>query len=154
LKLLLIFVGRTQEEYLNEGIEEYLERISRYAKIDVLVVKNSAQKIPDKAMKEEEINIVSKISPGDYMVIMDERGSEINSRKFSDLMQKWIPQGKGRIVFIIGGAFGISPDLKAKAKYVLSMSKFTFTHQMVRLFLVEQIYRALTISRNEKYHHD
>ena len=94
-----------------------------------------------------------KLLPGDFIVVLDESGSEVGSRQLAGMFQKWMVNGIGRVVFIIGGPFGISPALKQKANLILSVSKFTFTHQMVRLILVEQIYRAMTIIKNESYHH-
>jgi 23S rRNA (pseudouridine1915-N3)-methyltransferase len=105
-------------------------------------------------MQEEEKSILSKIKQGDFLVVLDEKGEELGSRQLAVKIQKWMERGVGRIVFIIGGAFGISPELKKRTDFIFSVSKLTFTHQMVRLILVEQIYRSMTILRNEGYHHD
>lgn len=131
-----------------------MTRLSRYATVTVDVVKASTIRDIRKAMEEEEKNILARLLPGDYLVILDEKGSEMTSRQLAGKVQKWMAEGKNRIVFIIGGAFGIAPSLKVKADYKLSLSLLTFTHQMIRLLLVEQLYRAMTILRNEKYHHD
>ena len=105
-------------------------------------------------MAEEEKNILSKLRPADFIVVLDENGVEAGSRQLAGKMQKWMELGKSRIVFVVGGAYGISPSLKKRSDYLLSLSKLTFTHQMVRLILAEQLYRAMTIIKNEKYHHD
>lgn len=105
-------------------------------------------------MEEEYKSLSSKLLPGDLTVVLDENGKETTSRQFAGLFTKWMNQGIGRIVFITGGAFGTAEELRKKAGLILSVSRFTLTHQMVRLILVEQIYRALTITRNEAYHHD
>jgi 23S rRNA (pseudouridine1915-N3)-methyltransferase len=154
LKLHLVFVGKTTEKYLLEGMDDFMTRLSRYATVTVDVVKASTIRDIRKAMEEEEKNILARLLPGDYLVILDENGSEMTSRQLAGKVQKWMAEGKNRIVFIIGGAFGIAPSLKVKADYKLSLSLLTFTHQMIRLLLVEQLYRAMTILRNEKYHHD
>ncbi len=154
MKLHLVFVGKTTEKYLLEGMDDFMTRLSRYATVTVDVVKASTIRDIRKAMEEEEKNILARLLPGDYLVILDEKGSEMTSRQLAGKVQKWMAEGKNRIVFIIGGAFGIAPSLKVKADYKLSLSLLTFTHQMIRLLLVEQLYRAMTILRNEKYHHD
>ena len=154
LKVQLLFVGKTTESYLKEGIEIYLKRLTNYIPVTVTVVQPSSAKELKKALDEEGKTLQSKLLPGDFIIVLDEKGVEIGSKKLSESMMKWMVQGVGRVVFITGGAFGISAELKVKASYILSFSKFTFTHQMVRLILVEQIYRAMTITRNESYHHD
>jgi 23S rRNA (pseudouridine1915-N3)-methyltransferase len=154
LKIHLVFVGKTTEKYLLEGMDDFINRLSRYASVTVDVVKASTIRDIKKAMEEEEKNILARLLPGDYLVILDEKGSEMTSRLLAGRVQKWMAEGRNRIVFIIGGAFGIAPSLKTKADFKLSLSLLTFTHQMIRLLLVEQLYRAMTILRNEKYHHD
>ncbi len=154
MKLHLVFVGKTTEKYLLEGLDDFMTRLSRYATVTIDVVKASTIRDITKAMEEEEKNILPRLLPGDFLVILDEKGSEMTSRQLAGKVQKWMVEGKNRIVFIIGGAFGIAPSLKSKADYKFSLSLLTFTHQMIRLLLVEQLYRAMTILRNEKYHHD
>jgi 23S rRNA (pseudouridine1915-N3)-methyltransferase len=154
MKVVLIFTGKTIDAWLKEGIEVYLKRIPHYLPIEIKVVSASAQKDRNRAMEEEHKSIGEKILPGDFIVVLDESGKEITSRQFASQFEKWMMQGIPRIVFIIGGAFGTAESLRKKAGLTLSVSKFTLTHQMVRLVLVEQIYRALTITRNEGYHHD
>ena len=154
MKILLLLVGKTSEIYLKEGIEVYLKRLTNYLSLSQVVLALSFVKDKRIAIEEESKTIQSKLLPGDFIIVLDENGSEVSSRQFAVMFQKWMVQGIGRVVFIIGGPFGISTDLKRKANLILSLSKFTFTHQMVRLILVEQIYRAMTIIKNESYHHD
>ena len=154
MKILLLLVGKTSEAYLKEGIDVYLKRLSNYVSISVNVLSVSSAKDKRKSIEEESKSIQSKLLPGDFLVVLDEAGKEIGSRQLAELFQKWMVQGIGRVVFVIGGPFGIALELKQRANLILSVSKFTFTHQMVRLILVEQIYRAMTIIKNESYHHD
>lgn len=154
MKLLLIFVGKTTEDYLKEGIDVYHKRLANYISVTVNVISNSVLKEQNKAIAEEGEKIISKLLPGDFLVVLDENGTLGNSRQLAALFQKWMLQSIGRVVFVIGGPFGISPSLKLRANFSLSLSKLTFTHQMVRLILTEQIYRAMTIIKNENYHHD
>lgn len=153
MKILLLLVGKTSEAYLKEGIEVYLKRLTNYISLSQGVLALSPAKDKRIAIEEESKSIQSKLLPGDFIVVLDESGSEVGSRQLAGMFQKWMVNGIGRVVFIIGGPFGISPALKQKANLILSVSKFTFTHQMVRLILVEQIYRAMTIIKNESYHH-
>ena len=154
MKILLLLVGKTSEAYLKEGVEVYLKRLTNYISLSQVVITLSSAKDKRIAIEEESKSIQSKLLPGDFIVVLDENGSEVTSRQLSGLFQKWMVQGIGRVVFIIGGPFGISTVLKKNANFILSASKFTFTHQMVRLILIEQIYRAMTIIKNESYHHD
>jgi 23S rRNA (pseudouridine1915-N3)-methyltransferase len=154
MKLVLFFVGKTQDAWLKEGIDIYLKRLPHYVPVEVKVINPSSQKDRSKAMEEEYKSIDAKLQPADLLVVLDEIGKEITSRQLSSQFEKWMNHGVSRIIFIIGGAFGTDERLRKKASLVLSVSKFTLTHQMVRLLLVEQLYRAMTIIRNEGYHHD
>ena len=154
MKILLLLVGKTSEAYLKEGIDVYLKRLSNYVSISVNVIPVSSEKDKRKNIEEESKGIQSKLLQGDFLVVLDEAGKEIGSRQLAKLFQNWMVQGIGRVVFVTGGPFGIASELKQRANLILSISKFTFTHQMVRLILVEQIYRAMTIIKNESYHHD
>ena len=154
MKLLILMVGKTSEPYIKAGTDVFLKRLTNYIPVTVGIINISSFKDKKKAVEEESKNIQSKLLKGDFLVVLDENGNEIGSRQLSDLIMKWMVQGIGRVVLVIGGPFGLSPELKVKANFLLSVSKFTFTHQMVRLILVEQLYRAMTILKNEGYHHD
>lgn len=154
MKFLIVFIGKTDEKYLVEGINNYLKRLSHYMTNEVNVFPVSSLKDKRKAMEEEGSKIYSKLLPGDFVVVLDERGIEFSSRQLSSLIQKWMTQSIGRVVFIVGGPYGISDAIKKRANLVWSLSQLTFTHQMIRLLLAEQLYRAMTIVKNEGYHHD
>ena len=154
MKILLLFVGKTTESYLKEGTEIYLRRLSNYISTFVEIVPPSKEKDLFKAIQDENKKIQSKLLPGDYLIVLDEGGTEIGSKKLAGLFQKWMVQGIGRVVLVTGGPYGLASELKQKADFMLSISKFTFTHQMIRLILVEQLYRAMTIIKNQNYHHD
>lgn len=154
MKILLIYVGKTTDAYLKEGVSIYLKRLENYISVSEIVVPSSTMKEMSKAVEEESKNILSRIMPGDHLVVLDENGTSLTSRALSSLFQNWMNHSMGRVVFVIGGAFGLSSEIRKKANLILSLSSMTFTHQMVRLLLAEQLYRAMTILRNEKYHHD
>jgi 23S rRNA (pseudouridine1915-N3)-methyltransferase len=154
LKVVLLFVGKTTDTYLKEGIEIYYKRLFHYVATSIEVISASSLTDKKKAMAEEAKFIQAKLKPADFLVVLDENGTQMTSRKFADFFVKLMNQSIDRIVFITGGAFGIDDELKKKAKFILSVSQFTFTHQMIRLILVEQIYRAMTITKGEAYHHD
>jgi 23S rRNA (pseudouridine1915-N3)-methyltransferase len=154
MKFLVLMVGKTSEPYLKEGNEIFLKRLTNYISTTVEVISLSAQKEKRKVIEEESKSISMKILPSDFLVLLDEKGKEVTSRQLSELFSKWMVRGINRVVFVIGGPYGVSDSLKEKADYILSVSKFTFTHQMVRLILFEQLYRAMTILKNEGYHHD
>lgn len=154
MKFLIVNVGKTTEEYLKEGIGIYMKRLLNYVAASEIIIPPSKSKENKKAMDDEAVQIMLKILPGDFIVVLDEKGVEKTSRQLASLFDKWMVQGINRVVFITGGAFGVSPKLKEKASLIFSLSKLTFTHQMVRLLLMEQLYRAMTITRNEGYHHD
>ncbi|MFZ7115005.1 MAG: 23S rRNA (pseudouridine(1915)-N(3))-methyltransferase RlmH [Bacteroidota bacterium] len=154
MKIEFIFIGKTTESYLNEGINTYLKRLVNYLPAEILTLAASTSKIREKIIEEESKLIISKIQPRDYVVLLDEKGKELTSRQLAGFLEKQMLAGTNRMVLITGGAYGVSDELKKKVHFTLSASKFTFTHQMIRLLLTEQIYRAMTILRNESYHHD
>lgn len=154
VKIEFIFIGKTTESYLNEGIYTYLKRLVNYLPAEILTLQSSTSKIREKIIEEESKLIISKIQPRDYLVLLDEKGKEFTSRELAAFIEKQMLAGTNRILLITGGAYGVSDELKKKVHFTLSASKFTFTHQMIRLLLTEQVYRAMTILRNESYHHD
>jgi 23S rRNA (pseudouridine1915-N3)-methyltransferase len=154
MKILILMVGKTSEPYLKEGTDIFLKRLVNYINVSTEIIALSSIKDRRKAIEEESKSIKLKLLPTDFLVILDENGKEVTSRQLSDLFSNWMVRGISRIVFVIGGPYGLSAQLKEKANYLLSVSKFTFTHQMVRLILFEQIYRSMTIIKNESYHHD
>jgi 23S rRNA (pseudouridine1915-N3)-methyltransferase len=157
MKIRLILIGKTEEDYLKEGIREYETRIKRYTpfeRIEIPALKNTAM-LSQVEQNLRESELISKyIQPGDIVVLLDERGKEMRSVEFASFLNKQFIKGSKNLLFIVGGPFGFDPVLKKDASFILSLSKLTFSHQMVRLFFAEQLYRALTILRGEPYHHE
>ncbi|REJ82302.1 MAG: 23S rRNA (pseudouridine(1915)-N(3))-methyltransferase RlmH [Bacteroidetes bacterium] len=153
MKCELIFVGKTSEKYLKEGIEIYISRLRHYLNVSVSYIQASQAADTSRGREEESERIIRTIKPRDLIILLDEKGRELDSVQFAEQMQKWMSRGFARILFIAGGAYGFTDELRSKADFILSASKFTFTHQMVRLIIAEQLYRAMTIIRNESYHH-
>ncbi|MCB0409785.1 MAG: 23S rRNA (pseudouridine(1915)-N(3))-methyltransferase RlmH [Flavobacteriales bacterium] len=155
MKIKLIVVGNTDESYLQKGQEKYLNKLKHYISFEMIVLKDVkvGKKNDVKIQKQEEGKmILSKISASDIVILLDENGDEYNSVKFSSFLQKRLNSGND-IIFVIGGPFGFSEEMYYRANFQLSLSKMTFSHQMVRLFFVEQLYRAFSILKGEKYHH-
>ena len=155
MKIELFYTGKTTESFLKEGIEEYLKRLKHYVPVTEVIIEPSRFSKPDfkKAAEEESERMLKKIKPADFVVLLDERGKSLGSEELSAVLEKHQLAGLGKMIFITGGAYGLGQAIKQRANLLLSFSKFTFTHQMIRLLLVEQIYRAMTILKNEKYHH-
>ena len=157
MDIVLITVGKTTTPYIQAGIDEYCKRLKRYVPFSIKSlpdIKNS-RKLTESQQKEEEGKIIlGEVSVSDYVVLLDERGEMFTSRGFSDFVQKGMSGGKKRMVFIVGGPYGFSPQVYSRANFLLSFSQMTFSHEMIRLFFTEQIYRAMTILRGEPYHHD
>lgn len=153
MKLEFLFVGKTSEKYLEEGIQNYLKRIKHYIPVDIKVIANSAAGTKEIIIKKESEQIMKLTGPRDFIVLLDERGKEMGSIQLADFIDKSMVNGISKIIFIVGGAYGVSKNVSERANLTLSFSKFTLTHQMIRLFLLEQVYRAMTIIRKEPYHH-
>jgi 23S rRNA (pseudouridine1915-N3)-methyltransferase len=156
MKIKLLLIGKTDTEYIRKGVEEYEKRIRHYVPYESIVVpalKNVAGFSPQEIKTREAEQLIKNISVSDYMVLLDENGKELSSVDFSGFLGQRFSSGIKSIVFIVGGAFGVSDSIKKKANFILSLSQMTFSHQMVRLFFVEQLYRGLTILNNESYHH-
>ncbi len=157
MKILVIAIGKTSTGYISTGIEEYFKRINRYlpAEFKALPDIKNSKALNEEAQKGKEGQmILTTLQPGDYLVLLDERGKQPTSRSFSEFIEKMMNSGLKRLVFAIGGPYGFSKEVYDRADSLLSLSKMTFTHEMVRLFFAEQIYRAMTIMRGEPYHHD
>jgi 23S rRNA (pseudouridine1915-N3)-methyltransferase len=154
MKIEFIFIGKTSDLYLNEGIQIYLKRLVNYLPAEIQVLPASSSKIREKIIEEESKLILNKIQARDYLVLLDERGKQMTSRELSGFIEKQMLAGTNRMLLITGGAYGVSDEIKEKVHFTWSVSKLTFTHQMIRLILAEQVYRAMTILRNESYHHD
>lgn len=154
MKIKLITTGKTRELYLLEGLNIYLNRLKHYASIEYIElgdVKNTGN-IDDIKTKENE-QILKHISVSGHVILLDERGKEMSSIQFADFINQKQCSGIKNIIFIIGGAYGFTDKIWQRANHTISLSKMTFTHQMVRLIFLEQLYRAFTILKGEKYHH-
>jgi 23S rRNA (pseudouridine1915-N3)-methyltransferase len=157
MKINLIVVGKTNEKYLINGEAEYAKRINRYvkfAKIEIPELKNAKKMSHEEIKREEGKLILSKLSPQGVIVLLDDKGQAKTSLQFSKWIQNTMNRGHKHITFIVGGAYGFSDEVYKTANEQLSLSKMTFSHQMIRLFFTEQIYRAFTILNNEPYHHE
>jgi 23S rRNA (pseudouridine1915-N3)-methyltransferase len=149
-------VGKTAFGYLDEGIALYQKRLKHYTNFESLIindVKNAKTLTQEQIKTQEGLFITQKIQNDDFLVLLDERGKTFSSEQFATYIEKIQIQSPRRMVFLIGGAYGFSPAIYERANAQISLSAMTFSHQMVRLFFVEQLYRAFTILNNEPYHH-
>lgn len=155
IKIKIITVGKIKENYLNLGIAEYLKRLSSYAKIELIELKDEkiSSNDSDEHIKEAEgKRIIEKLDKDYFNIFLDVNGKEMDSEELAKYTQKLIDSGKGNLCFVIAGSLGYSNDALKHANFRLSFSKMTFTHQMIRLLLLEQIYRVFKINNNEVYH--
>ena len=157
MKIILIQIEKTTDSYLIEGIKNYTERLKNYISFQtetIVMPKSVRQKPFEEQKKAEAAEIIKLLEPSDFLVCLDEHGKQFTSIEFSEFLNKRMVSGCKRIVFLIGGPFGIDKSILEKSSYTLSMSKMTFSHQMIRLFFCEQLYRGFSILKNEKYHHE
>ncbi|MCM3398129.1 23S rRNA (pseudouridine(1915)-N(3))-methyltransferase RlmH [Oceanobacillus profundus] len=158
MKISIFSVGKLKEKYLKQGIQEYLKRLGAYAKVDVIEVAD--EKAPE-SMSEAEMlevkrkegeRILSQIAPDTYVITLEINGKMLSSEQLAAKMDELATYGKSKIVFVIGGSLGISDDVQKRSDLALSFSKMTFPHQLMRLILLEQVYRGFRINRGEPYH--
>lgn len=157
MKIVLLVFGKTDESYINEGIVKYQKRIKAFYQfeIEVIVEPKGYGKWDLKKKKDEEMKLFKmKISETDEIILLDERGTEFTSAGFAKKLETLLNSGKKRLVFITGGPYGFSDELMKKTSHKMSLSRMTFTHQLVRLIFTEQLYRAVTILKGLPYHHD
>lgn len=155
-KIRVICVGKTQDAYLIEGIKIFEKKLKRFCSFSWVFIKEAAYKKGNKNLwlAEENDRLQKVADPGNFTIACDEKGQAHTSPKLAKLFQSIANSGHSQIDFIIGGAYGLPQEILQKANLKLSLSEMTFTHQMIRLLLIEQIYRAFTIINNIKYHHD
>jgi 23S rRNA (pseudouridine1915-N3)-methyltransferase len=154
MKIELWALGKTDIEYLKIGISVYEKRLKHYTSFEIIVlndVKNPPLSIDQLKIKEGDV-ILSKLQKDDFLIVMDEAGMQYSSNELASFLEKKQVESTKRLIFLIGGAFGFSDAVYARANQKISFSKMTFTHQMIRLIFVEQLYRAFTIIKGEKYH--
>ena len=157
MKITLIQVGKTAQSYLVEGIEEYQNRLKHYCNYEIITSIPSKQILSkgniDQIKKSDSNLIMSKFNQGDFIILLDEKGKEFNSNELAEYLKSHQNKSTKNLVFVIGGDYGFSEDLYLRSNLKISLSKLTFSHQMVRLFFTEQLYRAFTILKGESYHH-
>ena len=156
MKIKVICIGKTGKGFLFEGEQEYLNRLKHYIpmeRIEIPDLKNAKKLTIDQIKKQEGELILSKINSGEQVYLLDEHGKTFTSEKFADFLQQRFNQGGHSLTLIIGGPYGFSDEVYAAANGKISMSEMTFSHQMIRMILFEQIYRGMTILKGEPYHH-
>ena len=157
MKVKFICIGKTGKDFLVEGEKEYLNRLKHYIsieKIEIPDLKNAKKLSKDQIKELEGKEILGKILPGETLILLDERGKTFSSVGFSEFVQQKFNQGGKGLCFVIGGAYGFSSEVYDKSTGKISLSSMTFSHQMVRMIFLEQLYRALTILKGEPYHHE
>jgi len=156
MKITLLLVGKTASADIRNICADYTKRINHYTKMEEVVIENSAVKVTgaQKVKEKEGELILKKIAPGDYVILLDDKGKEYTSTQFANYLEGLFNQSIKNIIFIVGGAYGFSDALYKRANAKLSLSKMTFSHQIVRAIFAEQLYRAFTIIHNEPYHHE
>lgn len=157
MKAELWVIGNTSFPYLKEGTSIYEKRLKHYLPFEFSVipdVKNAKNRTNEQLKTKEGELILKRLDKGDWVILLDEGGKEFTSLKFAKHMENMLLQSHKRIIFVVGGAYGFSEEVYQRANAKISLSKMTFSHQMVRLFVLEQLYRAMTILRNQPYHHE
>lgn len=157
MKLECWYIGKTSEAYLQQGCKIFEDRVKRFLPFETVLIQNvktNKNSKGDQVKKLEAEKLLQKIQPDDFLILLDEKGKQYSSRQLSEQLNKWMLRSNRRIVFLIGGAFGFDQSIYARANAQLSLSKMTFSHQMIRLFFLEQLYRAMSILKNQPYHND
>jgi 23S rRNA (pseudouridine1915-N3)-methyltransferase len=157
MKITLLVIGKTDAKYFVEAIAEYQKRLEYYIPFEMQIIpdiKNTKSMTVDQQKEKEGELILKNLQAGDHLVLLDERGNEYSSLKFASYIEKKMQVVPKRLVFVIGGPYGFSRAVYSKANEMITLSRMTFSHQMVRLIFIEQLYRAMTILNNEPYHHE
>lgn len=156
MKILLLVIGKTDEDYLITGIKKYVGRLGHYVSFEMKEIpdiRNRKTLSEEQQKKAESFLLLQQLQPGDHVVLLDENGNSYTSMAFAENLEKLMASGAKRIVFIVGGPYGFAQEVYDKANAKMALSAMTFSHQMVRLIFVEQLYRAFTILKGEPYHH-
>ncbi|MDO5587404.1 MAG: 23S rRNA (pseudouridine(1915)-N(3))-methyltransferase RlmH [Bacteroidales bacterium] len=157
MKIELAVIGKTSIGYLKQGIDEYIKRLKHYVPFEIKYIddiKNTKNISEDQQKRTEGAKILSLLDKSDFVVLLDEHGKEYTSMQYSSYIQKRMLSGAKKVVFVIGGPYGFSQEVYARANDKISFSKMTFNHEMIRLIFTEQLYRAYTIINHEPYHHE
>ena len=156
MRITFLLTGKTDKEYLRQGMQRYQERISHYIPFQTKIlpdIKRNVKRTENEHKNLEGIILLKSIVPSDVLILFDEQGKEYSSLKFADFFQNFMISGVKHLVLAIGGPYGFSEDVMKRANFKVSLSKMTFPHQLVRLIILEQLYRAFSIIRGEPYHH-
>ena len=157
MKLVLLMTGKTDEAWLRDGVAEYEKRITRYNRFEIVTlpdVKNPGNRSSAMVKEKEAERILQALKPDDYVIILDERGKSYSTVELASFMRNTMLLPKKRLVFIIGGPWGFNERVTSRADHVMSLSKLTFSHQVVRLLFTEQLYRVMTVIAGDPYHHE
>lgn len=157
MKIVILFIGKTDKEYLKKGLEDYARRLNFYLPVELKIIPDirKAGNLSEEQQKEKEGKLIlDQVAQGDQLILLDERGKEFTSIEFSGWIEKKMISSVRQLIFVIGGPYGFSKAVYERAGFTISLSKMTFSHQMVRMIFVEQLYRSMTILRNEPYHHE
>ncbi|RZS95164.1 23S rRNA (pseudouridine(1915)-N(3))-methyltransferase RlmH [Cecembia calidifontis] len=156
MQIRLLAIGKTDHASIQQLVEEYAKRLGHYVKFDLETLPDikNAKSLSESVQKEKEGELIlKKVQPADELILLDENGKQFGSVEFSQFLQKKMNSGLKQLIFVIGGPYGFSEAVYQRANAKLSLSKMTFSHQMIRVFFIEQLYRAYTILKNEPYHH-
>jgi|TARA_B110000503_G_scaffold46455_1_gene75803 23S rRNA (pseudouridine1915-N3)-methyltransferase len=156
MKITLLLVGKTDDSTIGQLVDDYTKRLSHYVSFNhqVLPDLKKTKHLTQEQQKQQEGNLLmAQIAPSDYVILLDEKGKQYSSIRFSEFIQKQLNSGVKHVVFVVGGPYGFSDLIYERSNALLSLSPMTFSHQMVRLFFTEQLYRAFTILKGEPYHH-
>ena len=157
MNITLLMVGNTSEAFVRDGYDVFIKRLKHYVKVKEVIIpdiKDRKHLNADQVREKEAVVILEKLSATNFSVLLDERGKEFSSVEFAGFLQKTMNAGTRELFFIIGGAYGVAESVKQKADLKVSLSRMTFTHQFIRLLFAEQLYRAMTILKNEPYHNE
>ena len=157
MRISLILVGKTTDSIVEKGIEKYLKRMKRYIqfKIDIIPALKNTKNMNEAEIKLKEGELIlNKLNPSDFLVLLDENGKEMTSVQFASFVEKSMLRSVKNLVFVVGGAYGFSDAVYKKANQKIALSQMTFSHQIIRMIFLEQIYRAFTIINKEPYHHE
>lgn len=154
MKIKLYVIGKTNFGFVEEGLKEYIKRLTRYVSFEIITLKEGKSKNSNEVKSIEAKNILDKINENDFLILLDNNGQEFNSLTFANYLNKKQDSGINNLVFLIGGAYGFDESIYKVAKDKISLSKMTFSHQIIRLIFIEQLYRAYTILNNHPYHNE
>ena len=154
MKIAIWSVGKANEAYIKEGVEQFTKRIGHYYPLEWQLILPSKLTDPTQIKKAEATSIQKALAPTDVLILLDEKGKMLSSPALAKLIQQKANQSTQKLVFLIGGAYGVADEIKTRAQFTWSLSDLVFPHMLVRLILAEQVYRACSILANEKYHHE